>query len=99
MSRKYHILPSAEGWIVRWIAKGVGREKTFKTKDLAIAETKRKMSKEPGSQMIVHSKDGKVMSVHLGEIGYKVKSANVKHRLNNKSVRNIIAKVMYQQQQ
>ena len=61
-------------------------------------EQAKKIAKTENVPVIVHSRDGHVVSVSINSpriAGRKVFSANVKRTLNSKNVRNTIAEVIY----
>jgi hypothetical protein len=88
----YHVVLSEKGWEII----GSIPIRTFKTQREAIEKAREYASKKKNS-VIVHSKEGKVLNV----ISFDEKlssgellSANVKHRLSDKNVRNSIAEVL-----
>lgn len=88
----YHVVFNEKGWEIV----GSMPNRTFKTQKEAV-QTAREYASKKKNSVIVHSKDGKVLDV----ISFDMKlskgellSANVKHRLSDKSVRNSIAEAL-----
>ena len=88
----YHVVLAEKGWEIVGAATPI----LFKTQKDAIEKAREYASKKKNS-VIVHSKEGKVLDV----ISFDVKiskgellTANVKHRLSDKKVRNAIAEVL-----
>jgi len=91
--KAFHVISKESGWVVEGTSKG----EIFKTKVLAVSEA-RKEARLEKIPVIVHSRDGRVLSVSNNSknvSGRKVFSANVKRTLNSKDVRNTIAEVIY----
>lgn len=89
----YHVVFDKDSWQIK------GAEKTllFDTKRDAVEVAKR-IAQEKNRSVIIHTQDGRISSVvsNGGNFakGHKIQSANVKRRLENKSVRNSIAYAM-----
>lgn len=93
--RTLKVIAGDKGWHVEG---STSRKRVFQTKQSAI-EAARKLARNEHIPLIVYSKDGKVTSVNSYQRGAKFRtilSANVKHTISNKRVRDSIAKVMAQ---
>jgi len=88
-----HVIAKGNSWTVE----GSSNSNTFRTKEQALLEAY-KIAKSENGSVIVHSRDGRVMSVNNNFekfSGRKLFSANVKGTLNRKEIRNTIAEIIY----
>ena len=90
--KAYHIIAEENGWKI------VGTSiALFKTQEQAVSAAI-EIAKAEEATVIVHSRDGRVISVNNSfqkDSSKKILPAKVKRTLKSKNVRNAIAEVMY----
>lgn len=91
MSKKLHIVSEEHGWAI----KGASKPLLYKTKKDA-TDAARDMALNKNIIVISVSKDGQVIDVTGISKGAKVKTANVKSKIDKQTVRNAIAQVSFE---